>query len=68
MTTDASVKSWDGLAFSWAEFTKLDWFGEGEIDRIDPANIISVILSLESEDGAQGQFWVDGLSLSDAES
>ena len=68
VTPDASVDSWDGLAFSWAEFTKLDWFGEGGIARIDPANIISVIFSLESEDGTQGQFWVDGLSLIDAES
>ncbi len=68
MTTDASVDSWDGLAFSWAEFTKLDWFGEDGIDHIDPANIISIIFSLESEDGAQGQFWVDGLSLIDGES
>lgn len=66
-TTDASVESWDGIVLTWEEFSIPEWQGESEIDSIDPSRIVSVVFSLESESGTQGQFWVDGLSLIEPE-
>ena len=62
-TSDVSVESWNETAFAWDDFSTPDWYGESDVHAIDLANIISIIFSMESQSGTQGQFWVDGLSL-----
>ena len=62
LSSETSVDSWEEMIFSWDEFTKSAWVGEGGIDTIDPARIISFVFSLEAMEGTHGQFWVDGLS------
>jgi len=59
---EASVDSWERMDFRWDEFSKPDWHGDGGISAVDPAQIISLVFSMESETSTQGQFWVDGLS------
>jgi hypothetical protein len=66
-TSDASVESWDGVVLLWEDFSIPEWYGESEFDSIDTSRIVSVVISLESEEGTQGQFWVDGLSLIEPE-
>jgi hypothetical protein len=58
----ASVNAWDRMEFTWDAFSKSEWYGEEGGNHIDPEQIVSIVLSLESEAGTQGQFWVDGLS------
>jgi len=61
-SSDGSVESWERIYIRWEDFNKSPWHGEGGIDEVDPSQIISFVFSIESEEGVQGQFWVDGLS------
>ncbi len=61
-SSGASVESWERLEFRWDEFNKPEWFGDEGLSAVDPAHIISFVVSLESEVSTQGQFWLDGLS------
>jgi hypothetical protein len=61
-TSAASVNAWDRMEFTWDAFSKSEWYGEEGGDRINPGQIVSIVLSLETEAGTQGQFWVDSLS------
>jgi hypothetical protein len=61
-TSAASVNAWDRMEFTWDAFNKSEWYGEGGGVSLNPEQIVSIVVSLESEEGTQGQFWVDGLS------
>lgn len=60
-TSKTSESSWTQVVFRWDEFSKPDWHGDGGINAVNPAQIISLVFSMESETGTQGQYWVDSL-------
>jgi len=66
-TSDESVEGWEGVVLLWEDLSIPKWHGEGTIDSIDTGRVVSIVFSLDSEEGTQGQFWVDGLSLIEPE-
>ncbi len=60
MTTEKGSRGWEVVYFSWADFVKSDWYGEGGLAALDPTRIISFAFGLDSMEPVQGNFWVDG--------
>jgi hypothetical protein len=62
--TAESVGGWASVTLAWEDFQRAEWADEGGLPEFDPTRVIGYWFSTGAgEEGSQGIFWVDDITL-----